>query len=61
MKNFICRFAQQWEDFRLPELESVAKMQKVEIKIDSKDYSDAVIRTQTHYSLFPNFRFRIHF
>lgn len=43
MKNFICRFAQQWEDFRLPELESVARIQQVAINFDRQDYSDKVV------------------
>lgn len=42
MKLFVCRFAQQWESFRLPELESVAKMQNVAIQVDPQDYSDQV-------------------
>lgn len=42
MRQFVCRFAQQWESFRLPELESVAKMQNVTIQVDSRDYSDQV-------------------
>ena len=43
MNLFVCRFAQQWETFRLPELESVAEMQNVPIEFDSSDYSDQVI------------------
>jgi len=42
MKLFVCRFAQQWESFRLPELESVAKMQNVPIDFDPRDYSEQV-------------------
>ena len=48
MKNFICRFAQQWEDFRIPELESVARMQKVNIIVNREDYSNKV--TQNNHS-----------
>jgi tRNA G10 N-methylase Trm11 len=44
MKFFICRFAQQWEDFRLPELESVAQIQKVKLEINPTDYSNEVIQ-----------------
>lgn len=44
MKLFICRFAQQWEDFRLPELESVARIQNVQLEINPSDYSNEVIQ-----------------
>ena len=43
MKLFICRFAQQWEDFRLPELMSVARIQNVKVEINPSDYSSQVI------------------
>ena len=44
MNLFICRFAQQWEDFRLPELESVARIQDVKLEINPSDYSNQVIQ-----------------
>lgn len=44
MNLFICRFAQQWEDFRLPELESVARIQNVKLEINPTDYSNEVIK-----------------
>lgn len=40
---FICRFAQQWEDFRLPELKSVARIQGVDIQVLEDEY-----RTEVH-------------
>jgi hypothetical protein len=42
MQNYVCRFAQQWEDFRLPELDAVAKIQTVPISYDVSDYTDEV-------------------
>lgn len=40
MKSYVCRFAQHWEDFRLPELDAVAKIQNVSIKYNAPDYKD---------------------
>lgn len=42
MKCYVCRFAQHWEDFRLPELDATAKIQNVHISYDSKDYTNEV-------------------
>ena len=42
MQNYVCRFAQQWEDFRLPELVAVAQIQNVPIDYDVSDYSNEV-------------------
>ena len=35
---FIIRFAQHWEEFRLPELQSVAKMLKLDMKYELSEY-----------------------
>jgi hypothetical protein len=43
MKQYICRFAQQWEDFRLPELVAVSQIQQVNLEFDNKDYSNQVL------------------
>ncbi len=40
--NYICRLAQHWEDFRIPELESVAKIQGVNLEIS--DYNKDVLK-----------------
>lgn len=71
MKQFVCRFAQQWESFRLPELESVAKMQNVKIEYALEDYSDQVrlkyegsyniLNLALSHSLSINFHFRTRF
>ena len=44
MNLFICRFAQQWEDFRLPELQSVARIQNVPIEINHGEYRHEVVK-----------------
>lgn len=41
---FVCRFAQQWEDFRLPELKSVARIQNVLMEILEEEYRQEVKR-----------------
>lgn len=42
MKDFVCRFAQHWEDFRLAELDAVANIQNVSISYNREEYSDEV-------------------
>lgn len=42
MKNYVCRFAQHWEDFRLPELDAVAKIQGVSVSYEPSDYTNEV-------------------
>lgn len=50
MKLFVCRFAQQWEDFRLPELESVGLIQGVHLEMHRESYTEKV--TILYYIIF---------
>ena len=45
LKTFLCLFAQQHPEFRLPELLSLASVTKTEVKFDEKSYSKAVSQT----------------
>ena len=42
LKAYLCLFAQQHPEFKLPELLSLASLTKTEVKFDEKSYSKTV-------------------